>query len=75
MGSKGEVLTVWPLEPIPPGMFRAITVEINATESEARGTFTLKLWTGETGAGSVNLGGVMLRGYWDPRENSRASGI
>jgi uncharacterized protein (TIGR02268 family) len=61
VGSKHEELTgltVWPLEPIPPGRFRNITVEMNAAESEARGTFTLKLWAGEAGAGGVNLDGV-----------------
>jgi uncharacterized protein (TIGR02268 family) len=51
-------LTVWPLEPIPPGKFRNITVELNATKSEVRGTYTLKLWAGEAGAGGVNLDGV-----------------
>jgi len=51
-------LTVWPLEPIPPGMSRRIVVELNATESEARGTYTLKLWAGEAGAGGVNVDGV-----------------
>jgi len=49
-------LTVWPLVPIPPGASRRIVVELDATESEARGTYTLKLWAGE--AGSVNLDGV-----------------
>jgi uncharacterized protein (TIGR02268 family) len=61
VGAKQEALTgltVWPLEPIPPGRFRNITVEMNATESEARGSFTLKLWAGEAGAGGVNLDGV-----------------
>ena len=61
VGSRREALTgltVWPLEPIPPGKFRTITVEMNATENEAQGTFTLKLWAGEAGVGSVNLDGV-----------------
>jgi hypothetical protein len=49
-------LTVWPLEPLPPGASRRIVVELDATESEARGTYTLKLWAGE--AGGVNLDGV-----------------
>ncbi|ATB28395.1 hypothetical protein MEBOL_001842 [Melittangium boletus DSM 14713] len=51
-------LTVWPREPIPPGESRDITVEMDATENEARGTFTLKLWAGEAGAGGVSLNGV-----------------
>lgn len=51
-------LTVWPLEPIPPGESQRIGVERDATESEARGTYTLKLWAGDVGAGGVNLDGV-----------------
>ncbi len=61
VGAKQEALTgltVWPMEPIPPGRFRNITVEMNATESEAWGSFTLKLWAGEAGAGGVNLDDV-----------------
>jgi uncharacterized protein (TIGR02268 family) len=53
-------LTVWPLEPIPPGKSRHIVVELDAAEREARGTFTLKLWAGEAGAGSVNLDDVVF---------------
>jgi len=51
-------LTVWPLKPIPPGKYGSITVEMNATRNEARGTYTLKLWAGEAGAGGVTLDGV-----------------
>ena len=61
VGSKREALTgltVWPLEPILPGKYGSITVEMNATESEAQGTYTLKLWAGEAGAGGVTLDGV-----------------
>ena len=61
VGSKREELTgltVWPLDPIPPGSFRNITVEMNAAESEAQGTFTLKLWGGQGGAEGVTLDGV-----------------
>ncbi|WP_434380580.1 DUF2381 family protein [Melittangium boletus] len=50
-------LTVWPLEPIPPGRSRRVVVELDAVESEVRGTFTLKLWA-EAGVGSVILDGV-----------------
>ena len=63
VGSKHEELTgltVWPLEPIPPGESGRIVVELDATESEARGSYTLKLWAGEVGDGGVNLGGVMF---------------
>ena len=61
VGSKHEeltVLTVWPLEPIPPGKSKRIVVELDATESEARGTFALKLWAGEAGAEGLALDGV-----------------
>ena len=61
LGTRHEALTgltVWPMEPIPPGKFRSITVELDAMESEARGTYTLKLWAEEAGAGSVTLDGV-----------------
>ncbi len=61
VGSKHEELTgltVWPLEPIPPGRSGRVVVELDAAESEARGTFTLKLWAGEAGAGGVNLDDV-----------------
>jgi len=51
-------LTVWPLEPIPPGKFQSITVELDAAESEARGTYTLKLWGEQGGVASVTFDGV-----------------
>lgn len=60
-GSRHEELpglTVWPLASIPSGVFQHITVEMNATESEARGTFMLKLWAGEVEARGVNLDGM-----------------
>ncbi len=40
------------------GEVGGIVVELNATESEARRTYTLKLWAGEAGAGGVTLEGV-----------------
>ncbi len=61
VGAKREELTgltVWPLEPIPPGRSGRIVVELDATESEAWGTFTLKLWAEEAGSGGVTLDGV-----------------
>ena len=61
VGAKREALTgltMWPLDPITPGKYGSITVEMDAAESEARGTFTLKLWAEEAGAGGVNLDGV-----------------
>ncbi|WP_257455612.1 DUF2381 family protein [Archangium lipolyticum] len=61
VGAKREDLTglkVSLLESIPPGRSGRIVVELDATESEARGAFTLKLWAGEAGVGGVNLDGV-----------------
>jgi uncharacterized protein (TIGR02268 family) len=61
MGAKGETLTgltVWLDAPISPGKFQRLVVEMDATENELRGAFTLKLWSGEAGAGGVILDGV-----------------
>jgi uncharacterized protein (TIGR02268 family) len=52
--TEWKALGVWPLEPIPPGGKRRVVVEVEATESEARGTFTLKLW-GQEDAARVEL--------------------
>jgi Protein of unknown function (DUF2381) len=63
VGAKREELTgltVVSLEPIAPGDSRRIVVELDATESEARGSYTLKLWAGEAGTGGVTLDGVMF---------------
>jgi len=46
-----KALGVWPLEPIPPGKMLRIGVEVEMTEEEARGTFTLKLWSKDGGPG------------------------
>jgi uncharacterized protein (TIGR02268 family) len=40
-----KVLGVWLLHPIAPGGKGRIVVELEATERQARGTFTLKLWS------------------------------
>jgi uncharacterized protein (TIGR02268 family) len=61
VGSKHEELTglmVWPLEPIPPGKSKRIVVELDATEHEALGTYTLKLWGRRDGAEGLALDGV-----------------
>ncbi|QRN94045.1 DUF2381 family protein [Archangium violaceum] len=61
VGSKREDLTgltVWPLKPIAPGESQLMVVELDAAESEARGTYTLKLWAGGADIGSVSLEGV-----------------
>lgn len=51
-------LGVWPLEPIPPGKQGRIVVELEAAESEARGPFTLKLWSQEDVTRSERFDGV-----------------
>jgi len=48
-GEEWKALAVWPLEPIAPGKKQRVIVEVEATEEEARGTFTLKLWSQEEG--------------------------
>jgi len=53
-GEEWKALAVWPREPIPPGRKRRVVVEVEATEAEARGTFTLKLWSQED-SGRVEL--------------------
>ena len=51
--TEWKALGVWPLNPIPPGMRRRIGVEVEVTEEEARGTFTLKLWSQDVGTGEL----------------------
>jgi uncharacterized protein (TIGR02268 family) len=48
-GEEWKALAVWPLEPIAPKKEQRVVVEVEATEEEARGTFTLKLWSQEEG--------------------------
>ncbi|MCY1080537.1 DUF2381 family protein [Archangium lansingense] len=48
-GVEWKALGVWPREPIPPGEKRLVGVEVEMTEEEARGTFTLKLWGQDAG--------------------------
>jgi uncharacterized protein (TIGR02268 family) len=51
-------LSVWPSESIPPGQKRHVVVEVEATEDEARGPFTLKLWGQEDSARVERFDGV-----------------
>ncbi|WP_309896845.1 DUF2381 family protein, partial [Archangium sp.] len=53
-GEEWKALGVWPLKPIAPGKFRQVVVEVETTEEQARGAFTLKLWSQE-GGGHVEL--------------------
>jgi uncharacterized protein (TIGR02268 family) len=59
-GVRLKVLRVWPLEPILPGSkMQRVVVVVEATETQARGRFTLSLWQdGEPP--SVSLDGVMF---------------
>jgi uncharacterized protein (TIGR02268 family) len=61
VGSKGQewkALGLSPLEPIAPGKRRLVVVEVEATEEQARGTFSLKLWNQEGGGQSERFEGV-----------------
>ena len=61
VGPRGEeckALGVWPQEPIAPGKERSVGVEVEVPEEEARGTFTLKLWSEEEGSGGEHFDGV-----------------
>ena len=53
-----KALGVWPLEPIPPGTKHRVVVEVEATEEEARRTFTLELWSQDGDGGSERFKGV-----------------
>jgi uncharacterized protein (TIGR02268 family) len=53
-----KALGVWPLEPIVPGKRLRVVLEVEATQEEARGTFTLKLWSQEGGAREEFFDGV-----------------
>ncbi|MFY0571669.1 DUF2381 family protein [Archangium lansingense] len=48
-GVEWKALGVWAQEPIAPGEKRLVGVEVEMTEIEARGTFTLKLWSQDAG--------------------------
>ncbi|MBZ4414697.1 DUF2381 family protein [Myxococcus sp. XM-1-1-1] len=52
-----KVLPVWQDAPIAPGENRFVVVEADATEEEARSTFTLKMWEAG-GTRTVTIGGV-----------------
>jgi uncharacterized protein (TIGR02268 family) len=53
-----KALSVWPMEPIPPGQKRQVVVEMEAPESAARGSFTLKSWGQEDAARVEHFDGV-----------------
>ncbi|WP_257463554.1 DUF2381 family protein [Archangium lipolyticum] len=57
-GLELKALGVWPLEPIPPGKGLRVVLELEATEEQARGTFTLKLWCQEGGGRGEFFDGV-----------------
>ncbi|WP_309891486.1 DUF2381 family protein [Archangium sp.] len=53
-GEEWKALAVWPREPIPPGKTQRVVVEVEVPEQEARGTFSLRLWSQE-GGGRLEL--------------------
>jgi len=57
-GEEWKALAMWPLKPIAPGQSGHVVVEVEATEAQARGTFTLKLWSQEGGARGELFDGV-----------------
>ncbi|HEX5747238.1 MAG TPA: DUF2381 family protein [Archangium sp.] len=57
-GVEWKVLGVWQREPLVPGTPGRIGVEVEMTVEEARGSFTLKLWSQEAGGGSESFDGV-----------------
>ncbi len=57
-GRELKALGVWSLEPIAPGKKGSVVLEVEATEEEARGTFTLKLWSQEGGTREELFDGV-----------------
>jgi len=58
-GPKGEELkgSVWPPEPIPPGEFRTLAIEVQAQDVQTMGPFTLKLWEAD-GLRTITLGNI-----------------
>ncbi|MFY0525186.1 DUF2381 family protein [Archangium gephyra] len=57
-GEEWKALGVWPLEAIAPGKEHPVMMEVEVTEEEARGTFTLKWWGQEAGSGGDFFDGV-----------------
>lgn len=56
-GVKTEALSIWTPEPLPPGGMRPVVVELEMTEQEARGSFSLLLWDA-SGLQRFEIGGV-----------------
>ncbi|HSP81337.1 MAG TPA: DUF2381 family protein [Myxococcaceae bacterium] len=56
-GEEREAMSVWTSEPLPRGEVRPVVVELEMTELEARGSFTLLLWDA-SGLRRVEIGGV-----------------
>ncbi len=57
-GVEWKVLGVWQQEPIAPGKPGRIGMEVEMTEEEARGAFTLQLWSQEASGGGEFFDGV-----------------
>ncbi|HEX5754245.1 MAG TPA: DUF2381 family protein [Archangium sp.] len=59
-GVEWKVLGVWQQEPMTPGARRTVGVELEMTVEEARGTFTLKLWSEDASGGGELFDGVIF---------------
>jgi hypothetical protein len=64
LGGEGDarlkVLRIWPLEPLPPGPEQQrVVVVAQASETQARGLFTLSFWQ-DGKPPSVSLDGVVF---------------
>jgi len=57
-GKEWKALAVWSLGPLAPGKKQRVVVGVEVPEQEARGTFTLKLWSQEGGARGELFDGV-----------------
>ena len=63
IGGEDLAASVWPPEPIPPGGRRSVFIEAEASETQAQGTYVLKL--SEDGPSAVTLGNVTFPRFKD----------
>jgi len=66
IGGEDLAASVWPPEPIPPGGRRSVFIEAEASETQAQGTYVLKL--SEDGPRAVTLGNVTFPHFKDRQE-------
>jgi uncharacterized protein (TIGR02268 family) len=63
IGGEDLEASVWPPEPIPPGGRRSVFIEAEATDTQALGTYVLKL--SEDGPRAVTLGNITFPRFMD----------